>query len=223
MKTIADAHKELKGDLNNTKGFKGDEGSLDYLKGQGRYICTYGTSQTDTDLHQYICTTEEFNNYMPEVKSVVEDKISCFVCHVGAFPMQQYCGSCGHELLSENHEPITPVFTQDMVDQNILPSVGMKVHFLKEVCVYTVMLGADKEGDLILSPDDGDYWQRAHKSDVKPLTPPIELEDGKAYQFDHKDLGGINGIYDDNGKVLWSGGTPCHIGYCTNIHLLTVE
>ena len=60
-------------------------------------------------------------------KELDMDRISCYVCHVGAYPMQQYCGSCGHELLSELVPQPTPIFTQEMVDNGVLPSVGMKL------------------------------------------------------------------------------------------------
>jgi len=63
------------------------------------------------------------------------------------------------------------------------------------------------------------------KSDIKPLTPPIKLVDGKAYQFDVRDKGGIFcGIYHEYDNKL-------HVGQAhyfdllsaTNIQLLEVK
>jgi len=73
-------------------------------------------------------------------------------------------------------KPVTPIYTKSMADNGELPLVGMKVGFLNEVRAYTVMLGADEEGDLIVSPVDGDYWQRAHKSDIKPIDTRTDTE-----------------------------------------------
>lgn len=87
---------------------------------------TNGSSVTNNEYWQVICTIEEFNQCVDYLEMfansdlalvlpydytrhkldnpVVEDKVSCPVCYIGAFPSQQYCGSCGHEL-SEGEEP----------------------------------------------------------------------------------------------------------------------
>ena len=41
--------------------------------------------------------------------------------------MQQYCGSCGHELLSELIPTQPPVFTQAMAEAGEFPSIGASV------------------------------------------------------------------------------------------------
>ena len=62
----------------------------------------------------------------------MSDKISCYVCHVGAYPMQQYCGSCGYELLSELIPETKPVYTQAMKDNGVMPLAGMECMVLND-------------------------------------------------------------------------------------------
>ena len=78
---------------------------------------------------------ELFNEYVKADKKLLEkeskDKISCYVCNIGAYPMQQYCGNCGHELLSELIPPKpSTVFTQEMSDNGDLPPIGSKAQFV---------------------------------------------------------------------------------------------
>jgi len=78
-----------------------------------------------------------------------------------------------------------PVFTQAMKEAGELPSVGMECYIDGTLVIYTIVLVGDSEGDFILTPKEGDkYWQRSNVKYLKPLIPPIELIDGKAYQFD---------------------------------------
>ena len=122
-----------------------------------------------------------------------------------------------------NNDPQpAPVFTQAMADNGELPSVGMLV--MMRGSKRIILLGPDSGGDYITINEHGSYdFDSANK--FKPLTPPIELIDGKAYQFDVRGKEGIvNGIYNDYDKKL-------HIGQdhyfdlisATNIQPLTVE
>ena len=215
---------------------------------------------------QYICTIEEFNDLVSQMETnfgecsdvaishwkkctkvlldkeldkelEVMDKVSCYVCHVGAYPMQQYCGSCGHELLSEliPKQP-KPVFTQEMCDNGDLPSVGMecliKMHHKddsyfqkgyingysqdKKWIIFTDYLGNIESHNI----SNGTY-------EFKPLTPPIELIDGKAYQFDIREqygkAKGLHGIYSEKLRVFQSSGNGFHAETVDNIQPLTVK
>ena len=113
-----------------------------------------------------------------------------------------------------------PIFTQAMCDNGVSATIGMEVKH--QAVVKTVTGNSDVNNHVTLLSVNNIY-SIAHTNTLEPLTPPIELIDGKAYQFEHKDKGVLDGTYDDNGKVFWSKSRPCHLGYCTNIKPLTVE
>ena len=122
-----DAHEALNGDLDNTCLFLYRDKFL-YFHSVDGYICF--EHKCKGELLTYICTVDEFNEYVKADKKLLkkrtEDKISCYVCNIGAYPMQQYCGNCGHELLSELIPPKPqPIFTKAMQEAEELPSVGM--------------------------------------------------------------------------------------------------
>ena len=143
----------------------------------------------------------------------VMDKVSCYVCHVGAYPMQQYCGSCGHELLSEliPKQP-KPVFTQAMADNGELPSVGME-------CFGTssrgLVMTSWKKGFIIFFSPTYTIFKSSNGIEFccnhrlgqdfkyKPLTPP-KTDKEKAIDDMYKSLnkddsrqGGCDDLFDD--------------------------
>ena len=219
--------------------------------GQHQYICTVEEFNNYKDT-KVDCTSEEFwkdapegaTHYMPESDGwhkawfTITEKTKTMI-RVG---FHDVFGCAGYELsqlISDGLIPRpkpSPVFTQSMSDANELPSVGAEVLFNDDTdfdCKFDFV-----DGDLMVcmchSIDSngksiGVYRHRdgvtiSLKSDlIKPLPTPIQLEDGKAYQFEHKDKGVLDGTYDDNGKVFWSKSHPCHLGCCTNIKPLTVE
>ncbi len=63
MKTIKDAYKELKGDIENTMFHNGTETTLSYNVRQLKYVTGHRT-ESDSSF-QYICTVEEFKGYKP--------------------------------------------------------------------------------------------------------------------------------------------------------------
>jgi hypothetical protein len=169
----------------------------------GDYLITV---DGDTTSHKY--SPEEFEplDFTNNKELEVMDKVSCYVCHVGAYPMQQYCGSCGHELLSElvPPQPIithaqgysikgdgdskTLTYTQAMADNGELPSVGMDcMAFVdeneKEVKEwFKGVVCGEYEGSPVIKLDDltdgtEGYFDVFSRVDIKPLTPPIEPEE----------------------------------------------
>jgi len=122
-------------------------------------------------------------------------------------------------------EPIL-TYTQAMADNGELPSVGMECLILNTNCAHPKYIkGLIKYvGDLVVYAyvENGERCDNAKTLKFKPLTPPIELIDGKAYQFDYRG-GSLQGVYDDNGKVMWNKGSPRHLDNCTNIQPLTVD
>ena len=154
---------------------------------------------------------EEFTIIEPrpvtsEINPITEDKVSCYVCHVGAFPIQQYCGSCGHELLSESipKTEVKPIYTQAMADNNILPMIGMD--YLDEdgqVCVaighYSSFVAGVQAEHLI---QQYPAVSVSRNNECKPITPPIELINGEAYQFMNRTGEILNGIYNKERDIL---------------------
>ncbi len=63
MKTIKDAYEDLKGDIENSHSYKGED-ELYWNIEKERYICFRG-EYSGLNAHQHICKVEEFNNYKP--------------------------------------------------------------------------------------------------------------------------------------------------------------
>jgi hypothetical protein len=114
-----------------------------------------------------------------------------------------------------------PVYTQEMDDNGELPSVG--AYFLHEGKKVKCISTSEEEGGVVTFLTNSNAIDCCWNNGVwvKPLTPPVELIDGKAYQFDC----GANiriGIFSGNG---FSGGIKSYwtLSACTNIQPLTVE
>ena len=116
-------------------------------------------------------------------------------------------------------KPVTPLtYTQAMADAGTLPSVGM------EYKDGVVMVDADADGMYVVQ--EAGVSIICALSGITPVTPPIVLEDGKAYQFDYKQ--GVKVVNSMTGICILSGdifltvdGSFC-IPNCTNIKLLGV-
>tara|TARA_R110000764_G_scaffold54926_1_gene119807 strand:+ start:7 stop:540 length:534 start_codon:yes stop_codon:yes gene_type:complete len=121
----------------------------------------------------------------------------------------------------------TLTYTQAMADNGELPSVGME--FIWRTWgedVLCKMLGVHKD-ECWFDTKEGTKLV-TNITNLKPLTPPIKLIDGKAYQFDFK--GDINsfdsaiGIYDKAGTgAMWVKNKVFLVSQCTNIQPLTAE
>jgi len=84
-------------------------------------------------------------------------------------------------------EPIL-TYTQAMADNGELPSVGMECLIFNANCAHPKYIkGLIKYvGDLVIYAyvENGERCDNVKTLKFKPLTPPIELIDGKAYQFE---------------------------------------
>jgi hypothetical protein len=140
-------------------------------------LCDHGLNK---DNFRLVCNEEEFNQCVDEmskaewIKPVTEDNVSCYVCHVGAFPMQQYCGSCGHELLSELIPVTSPIYTQAMANHNIFPLVGMECLVMYSSSNYkgTITYMGDGVGCFHSKDNDKEYTFALTSVKFKALTPP---------------------------------------------------
>jgi hypothetical protein len=131
-----------------------------------------------------------------------------------------------------------PVFTQEMSDNGVIPTIGMEFmcgdgidkdsrisDFLGEkVKVIGVSDLRDKKVITFSHSKKGIGCGCFLKSWVWPLPEPIELINGAAYMFNCNGKHGILGIYDKDTDRLYSvGGIFIELDYCTNIRLMTVE
>jgi hypothetical protein len=117
------------------------------------------------------------------------------------------------------------VYTQEMVDNNKLPEAGMKC--ITTTGVHTIKYIGKKV--VVSETDDGEEFMSSIKSALhsfKPLTPPITLIDGKAYQFELNGFVWL-GFYDGDRNSFADrnvlGNKICGKGEPTNIKPLTVE
>jgi len=119
-----------------------------------------------------------------------------------------------------------PVYTQAMADKGESPSVGMEIivrymHDSKTVthrgCVLFI-----SDCRVIIDNDTGDHHHLLGDYRCEPLTPPIELIDGKAYQFQHQSCRGL-GFYNKRLNEFSSLNHKILIDNCTNIQLLEVK
>tara|TARA_R110000772_G_scaffold246644_1_gene360356 strand:- start:49 stop:615 length:567 start_codon:yes stop_codon:yes gene_type:complete len=116
----------------------------------------------------------------------------------------------------------TPIFTQEMVDNGVLPGVGMECQ--TSTGILTIKYVGQK---VVVSEDsEGMEFMTSMKSALhsfKPLTPPMTLNDGECYQFNSPSGGLFKGYYIPTKGlfVAHRGNFDAHL--CTNIQPLTVE
>ena len=212
MKTVIDkimnAVSKLKGDLDNVATPTHTDKYL-YWCNESYFECL---SFSDDISWELICTTEEF------LATVAECKTNFGKCEqsYGEYKSEW-------EYVQEFKLKSKAVFTQEMADNGVLPSVGMECQ--TSTGVVTIAYKGNKL--LIAIDDEGTEFQLSNKGALhalKPLTPPITLIDGKAYQFDYNEKKSIHCIYVESGNIFLSSmGSYCPDGDCTNIQPLTVE
>lgn len=137
-------------------------------------------------------------------------------------------------------EKTKPVYTQAMSDAGELPSVGMEClvkhkHQDNTMWAKCFIVGLNKDGDYLVFDHEIRGLEQHHIKngtyDFTSMPTPIELIDGKAYQFDYGSNPasllniGLIGTYDNNGSLpcFWVKDTPWYLQDCTNIKILTVE
>ena len=103
-------------------------------------------------------------------------------------------------------EPII-TYTQAMADNGELPVVGMECLIFNANCAHPKYIkGLIKYvGDLAVYAyvENGERCDNVKTLKFKPLTPPVKLIDGKAYQFE-LDGQTINGCYNKFNTLLYS-------------------
>ena len=140
----------------------------------------------------------------------------------------------GYKLIVLPKPQPTQIYTQAMADNGELPSVGMMVETTVEFngfdagSVLKVYSHDVESNDNCVLAGSGKYQSGGvvafeyHIKYLKPLTPPMTLIDGKAYQFDYRDIETC-GVYSKDHNLLYSADSIIDISDCTNIQPLTVE
>ena len=199
-----------------------------------------------------VCNHDEFNTLVDELasnmgrsdKSYAEykntfnsvDKVGCFD--------GSYGGEVKYNAIEFHDEEAKPVvvfaaqdltistakhvYTQAMCDAGEFPGVGMECKF--ETTFFTTVTSnrgtceiiAYYNGKVWINIIDFECVINLDVIDFMPLTPPIELIDGKAYQFDYTGLARM-GFYDSRRDMFEMASCNWPVEACTNTKPLTVE
>jgi len=117
---------------------------------------------------------------------------------------------------------IKPVYTQAMASHNILPLVGMEVMSMGVNKI--VRLPPDTNRRFLLESVEMGIYDLALIEGISAVTPPIELIDGKAYQFTNRFKKDLCGIYNnDKNTISVDQGQWFDVIAVTNIQLLEVK
>lgn len=167
-----------------------------------------------------VCNESEFNTLVDHLASNMGR------CDIG------FSEHCSNEAIRIINTETKPVYTQAMCDAGECPTTGMKA--LHDCSKYHYPDSGDWNEVTILGSLDGEiFFRNAGSSYIfaanevsrfKPLTPPIELIDGKAYQFQaHKNRNPVDGFYsvDEDEFIYLQGTVRSHDAI--NIKLLEVK
>jgi len=143
---------------------------------------------------------------------------------VGDTGFNCFLGGNGGKLELVKHK--SKVYTQEMADNGVLPSVGM-------MCNFAIVGGlwqdvhVDHISDVFIvvtdSKGDQDSFLIEDSRFNPESTPTITLIDGKAYQFDYGNTKEIVGLYSKQSKQLQAIAGHYESKHCVNIKPLTVE
>ena len=211
MKTVIDAVNQFKG---NSR-----VGNYYYVCNQDSGVVALWGKATLDDLYgplwSELCTDREFNDLVSQMETNFGKCEQTYGNYKGLY---RACKRLELYPLINNKPQPTPIFTQEMADNGVLPSVGMEVMIDGEK--RAILMGADKDGDYITMSKG--VYQFDSIGYIKPLNPPITLIDGEAYQFE---VNGqiIKGCYNKFNTLLYSAHKEYLPNLCTNIQPLTVE
>ena len=199
-----------------------------------------------SDRWQFVCTKAEFNQcvkelsaaeWMSKPKYIIgntyefkDDGNNDVDWEVGVLNNIRpdcYQSKCDNktEWFDSIREVIKPAYTQAMYDAGELPLVGMEC-LISDLVIdnggyYSSTILFLGKSCIVWSHMRSEYSQSIDSVSFKPLTPPIRLEDGKAYQFDCGRSSWC-GIYSDTNKRFYSHVNDKGLEFCTNIKLLGV-
>lgn len=121
--------------------------------------------------------------------------------------------------------PKAPIFTQAMCDAGTLPSVGMECLIVHCSSTKAIIIAITLQHVIVI---EGKNTSEVHycieEVMLLPLTPPIELIDGEAYQFTFTKTNFTGkGIYNLASETLQLAMHQVNVCDCTNIKLLEVK
>jgi len=128
------------------------------------------------------------------------------------------CPGCGDRPYIK---PSKPAYTQAMADNGELPLVGMEVMSMGVNKI--VRLPPDTNRRFLLESVVMGIYDLALIEGISAIKPPIELVDGKAYQFDVGDRKIEAAIYFKETNRFHRGTGFFQLIQCTNIQLLEVK
>ena len=203
MKTVIDAVNKFNGEwpYSRDESIIESKGCFGFLKGELSNLYSHKDC-LNTTRWSFTCTRKEFNQCVDEMSK------------------------------AEWIKPVTlsPVYTQEMADNGELPLVGMECLLYNKLdssdCSPKIIIDFINDNGALIRYDDSGlnlFLTDYDRYRFKPITPPIELIDGKAYQFEARGKTVI-GVYDKGDKTF-----NIHQGYyfdlvsVTNIQLLEVK
>ena len=163
LKTVWDAVNELRGDLNNTHNFNGDEVYLFYFVSHDSIGSSYSNHGSHGDINN-ICTIAEFKALVEEM----ELGLDVNPVNHGHYLNYVYADKSPLEKDSIVKKPL--VYTQEMADNGELPSVGSE--FLHKGSVATTLSTSNEHGGVVtFTVDNGCSIDCCWNNDawVKPI------------------------------------------------------
>ena len=201
MKTIIDAVNEL-------QGFWSDNKSMKYLR--FGHIWKFSDHMVSDEA---FFTKESFNKCVDEMS-----------LNGGLLSYDEYKERYVRVKAIEPKPELPPVYTQAMCNENELPPVGSE--YLDEdgqLCRSLFHYSSFVVGEATEHPTIQQYpvFLVSRNDRVKPITPPIQLEDKQAYSFEYN-ANDYVGIYDaESSRFYFPSGGRVLASYCTNIKHLT--
>jgi len=213
MKTLLGAVIQFKGTKPHNMEFIIDKKGL-FGNNNGYYVASFFH-----DGFKVICTLEEFNATVDEMAT-----------NYGTSETY-YDYKANYTAINNDMKPVTsPTYTKAMADEGVLPSVGMECMVGDSAYSEEYFKGVISfvgTSNVVWVHGGTEYSQNKSHLEFKPLTPPIELIDGKAYQFDyHNGSSGMNNAVMRYNKFIGKFQFDNHYFnpvHCTNIQLLEVK
>jgi hypothetical protein len=210
MTPLAIAHEALESDLNNSHKYAVDDNdTLLYLCKDGDY-CTFDHKINNIKF-TYISTVQEFKRF----KGDACERMTKLGAKLTKKPLFD-----------------VPIYTQEMADNCVLPSVGMEclIYYSELDSRYNDFFDVKIKilavtGDVFTFSNDtlGLGALKLNSKLLKPLTPPIKLENGKAYQFYGTDNKKKLGFYNSSRDKFTNNDYAWKASAVTSIEPLTLE
>ena len=225
MKTVIDAVNEFKGEWPHHEPSIIEQISTGNFGSWGEE-CDHGLN---TGNFRFVCTFDKFNKCVEEMTNMNIKPV--YTKESAAIKSLEHLGYTYHD--AEFWKPplseiglSEPIYSQAMVDAGVMPSVGMEclINFPDiDNAWHEYTIDFMGKHTFIASCDDvSERFGHIEDVHIKPLTPPIELIDGKAYQFSVNGNEPIHGVYNRLKNGFYHIASLYNLKSCTNIKELGV-